>query len=25
VRSILTTLGCWRPFPAGSGRVLEAE
>jgi len=24
VRSILTTLGSWRPFPAGSGRVLEA-
>jgi len=25
VRSILTTLGCWRPFPPGHGRILEAE
>lgn len=24
VRGILTTLGAWRPFPAGHGRVLEA-
>jgi arylmalonate decarboxylase len=24
VRAILKELGCWRPFPAGSGRVLEA-
>src|SRR5262249_46316914 len=23
VRAILKTLGCWRPFPPGSGRVLE--
>ena len=23
VRSILKTLGCWRPFPPGTGRVLE--
>ena len=25
VRGILTALGCWRPFPNGAGRVLEAE
>jgi maleate cis-trans isomerase len=25
VRSILTALDCWRPFPAGHGRVLEVE
>jgi len=24
VRAILKALGCWRPFPAGHGRVLEA-
>jgi len=23
VRAILKVLGCWKPFPAGSGRVLE--
>jgi maleate cis-trans isomerase len=23
VRSILKAVGCWRPFPAGAGRVLE--
>ena len=23
VRGILKELGCWRPFPAGHGRVLE--
>jgi maleate cis-trans isomerase len=25
VRGILTALGCWRPFPKGSGRVLETK
>jgi maleate cis-trans isomerase len=25
VRSILKALDCWRPFPAGHGRVLEVE
>jgi maleate cis-trans isomerase len=23
VRGMLKALGCWRPFPAGHGRVLE--
>jgi maleate cis-trans isomerase len=25
VRAVLKELGCWRPFPAGFGRVLEVE
>jgi maleate cis-trans isomerase len=25
VRAILKELGCWRPFPPGQGRVLEAD
>ena len=25
VRAILKALDCWRPFPAGHGRVLEVE
>jgi hypothetical protein len=25
VRGILKALGCWRPYPAGYGRVLEVD